>query len=155
MEKLFYLYFINLKPHAMKSKVLFLSLIIAIAMLSCKQNTPSTESQKEVAAQPAGGQKMIIAKVAIKAENVEDFINAAQTIIKSSNDEEGCIEYNLFQSPYEKTSFVFVEKYTGQAAIDFHFAQAYFKEFGSTIANWTQSPADIKIYDLAGERTAE
>lgn len=139
----------------MKSRVLILSLIFALALFSCKQKTQVTEPQKEIAVQPLGGQKMIIAKVAIKAENVDDFINAAQTIIKSSNEEEGCIEYNLFQSPYERTGFVFVEKYTGQAAIDFHFGQPYFKEFGSTIANWTQSPADIKIYDLAGERTAE
>ncbi|HLN56290.1 MAG TPA: putative quinol monooxygenase [Bacteroidales bacterium] len=139
----------------MKSRVLILSLLIAVAMFSCKQKTQVADPPKEVAAQPAGGQKMIIAKVAIKAENVDDFINAAQTIIKSSNEEEGCIEYNLFQSPYEKTSFVFVEKYTGQAAIDFHFGQPYFKEFGSTIANWTQSPADIKIYDIAGERSAQ
>lgn len=138
----------------MKSRILILSLLIAFAMSSCNQQPPVTETQKEVAAQP-DGQKMIIAKVAIKAENVGDFINAAQTIIKSSNEEERCIEYNLFQSPYEKTSFVFVEKYTGQAAIDFHFGQPYFKEFGSTIANWTQSPADIKIYDIAGERSAQ
>lgn len=139
----------------MKPRILFLSLIIAITALSCQQKPAAQETQNEVAAQPADNQMMIIAKVAIKPENVDDFINAAQSIIKSSNEEEGCIEYQLFQSPYDKSNFVFVEKYVNQAAIDFHFSTTYFKEFGSTIANWTASPAEIKIYGIASERTAE
>lgn len=136
----------------MKSKVFVLSLLIAFTAFSCKPKTPAAEPQQNVAAQPAEKQTMIIAKVSIKPENVKDFINAAQTIIKSSNEEEGCIEYNLFQSPYDEAKFVFVEKYKNQAAIDFHFAQPYFKEFGTTIANWTAGPSEIKIYDIAGER---
>ncbi len=136
----------------MKSKVFILSLLIAFSAISCKPKTPVAEPVQEAAAKPAESQTMIIAKVSIKPENVKDFINAAQTIIKSSNEEEGCIEYNLFQSPYDVTNFVFVEKYINQAAIDFHFAQPYFKEFGTTIANWTGAPSEIKIYDVAGER---
>ncbi len=139
----------------MKSRILILSLLVAFAAYSCKQKTTVAEPRQETAVQPADGQKMIIAKVSIKPENVEDFIKAAQGIIKSSNEEQGCIEYNLFQSPYDKSSFVFVEKYVNQAAIDFHFDQPYFSEFGSAISNWTASPAEIKIYDLNGERTAE
>lgn len=139
----------------MKTKILFLSLIIAMTVLACKQTTSVQENHQETAALPDTNMKMIIAKVSIKPENVTDFIDAAQTIIKSSNEEEGCIEYQLFQSPYEKTSFVFVEKYINQGAIDIHFSAPYFKEFGTTIANWTASPAEIKIYDIASEKMPE
>lgn len=136
----------------MKIRLLILALVI-ISSYSCKQKTPAMEQQQQqVTEKPADGQKMIIAKVSIKQENIEDFIKAAQGIVKSSNEEEGCIEYQLFQSPYDKTNFVFVEKYDNQSAIDFHFAQPYFSEFGTTISGWTSSPAEIKIYDLAGER---
>ncbi|HEX2970064.1 MAG TPA: putative quinol monooxygenase [Bacteroidales bacterium] len=135
----------------MKSKLLILSVMIAFTALSCKQNT--TPQQVETA-KPADNQKMIIAKISVKPENIEEFINAAQTIIKNSNEEEGCMEYNLFQSPYNKSNFVFVEKYVNQAAIDFHFGTTYFKEFGSVSSGWTSAPAEIKIYDISGERTA-
>lgn len=139
----------------MKPKILFISLIIAMTAFSCKQTTsPEAQSQQQTAT-PTDNQMMIIAKVSIKPENVEDFITAAQTIIKSSNEEEGCIEYQLFQNPYDPSSFVFVEKYVNQAAIDFHFSQNYFKEFGTTIGGWTASPAEIKIYEIASEKTAE
>lgn len=139
----------------MKSRILIMLLFISIAAFSCRQKAAAPAEQPVTAAAPAEGQKMIIAKVAIKSENVEDFIKAAQSIIKSSNEEEGCIEYQLFQSPYEKSNFVFVEKYVNQAAIDFHFGQPYFSEFGTTISGWTQGPAEIMIYDLAGERKAD
>lgn len=137
----------------MKSKVLIFCLF-AFVIISCNQKpaAPAVTPEETKTTQMVDGQKIIIAKVSIKPENVEDFINAAQGIIKSSNEEEGCIEYQLFQSPYDKSAFVFVEKYVNQAAIDFHFSQPYFAEFGNTIGNWTQSPAEIKIYDLAGER---
>lgn len=128
---------------------------MVFSAISCKPKAPVAEPVQEAAAKPAENQTMIIAKVSIKPENVKDFINAAQTIIKSSNEEEGCIEYNLFQSPYDPTMFVFVEKYKNQAAIDFHFAQPYFKEFGTTIGNWTAAPSEIKIYDLAGEKVPQ
>lgn len=139
----------------MKPRILFISLIIAMIALSCKQTAaPEPQTQQE-AAKPTDNQMMIIAKVRIKPGNVADFITAAQTIIKSSNEEEGCIEYQLFQSPYDPSSFVFVEKYVNQAAIDFHFGQTYFKEFGTTIGSWTESPAEIKIYEIASEKTPE
>lgn len=139
----------------MKTNLSLVTLIIALIFISCNQKPAAVENQDQTtmtSSQPAFEQKMIIAKVSIKPENVEDFIKAAQGIIKSSNEEEGCMEYQLFQSPYDKSSFVFVEKYVNQAAIDRHFSQPYFSEFGTTISGWTSSPAEIKIYDLAGER---
>jgi quinol monooxygenase YgiN len=139
----------------MKTKLLLLIVLMTLSF-SCKQKTTVMDQQpQQNTVQPSDGQKMIIAKVSIKPENTADFIKAAQGIIKSSNEEEGCIEYQLFQSPYDQTSFVFVEKYVNQAAIDHHFGAPYFKEFGSTISGWTNGPAEIKIYDITGERMPE
>ena len=58
----------------------------------------------------------------------------------------------LSQAPYEKTNFIFVEKYVNQAAIDTHFASSYFKEFGTISAEMTSLPMEIKIYDIAAEK---
>lgn len=139
----------------MKTKILLLSILLASAGFACKQKSApqAPESQQAEAVAPAPDyQKMIIAKVWIKPGNEADFINAAKSIIESSNKEEGCLGYMLYQDPYEKTNFIFVEKYKNQAAIDFHFAAPYFSEFGTLIEDWISKPAEIRILDIAAEK---
>ncbi|MBN2665767.1 MAG: antibiotic biosynthesis monooxygenase [Bacteroidales bacterium] len=139
----------------MKSKIFILSILLLSAGFACKQKTApqAPESpQAETIAPAPDYQKMIIAKAYIKPGKEADFINAAKAIIESSNKEEGCLEYMLYQDPYEKTNFIFVEKYINQAAIDFHFAAPYFSEFGTLIADWTSKPTEIRIIDIASEK---
>lgn len=139
----------------MKTKILIFSILLGFAGFSCKQKTAPVapeSTQAETVAPVPDYQKMIIARAYIKPGREADFINAAKSIIESSNKEEGCLGYMLYQDPYEKTNFIFVEKYKNQAAIDFHFAAPYFSEFGTLIADWTSKPTDIKIIDIAAEK---
>jgi quinol monooxygenase YgiN len=95
---------------------------------------------------------MITAKVFIKPGSETDFLSAAKIMIENSNKEEGCLGYMLYQDPFEKTNFIFVERYKNQAAIDVHFGTPYFKEFGTKTADMTVRPMEIKIFDIAGEK---
>ena len=96
-------------------------------------------------------QKMIIAKVNLKPEKVADFIAVAKEMIQKSNQESGCLFYQLYQDPYDHSKFVFVEKYKNQAAVDFHFATEYFKSFGPKIGDMVSSPSDIQVISIAAE----
>jgi quinol monooxygenase YgiN len=136
----------------MKTKILTIVAILFIGVIACKQQAPAPPAQPETAAQPAIIRKMITAKVFVKPGREADFISAAKIMVENSNKEPGCRGYKLYQDPYEKTSFIFVETYDNQAAIDFHFATPYFKEFGTTIADMVSEPAEIKILDIAGEK---
>jgi len=139
----------------MKTKILILSILLSVIGISCKPKTPvqpAQPSQPEAVAQTPDYQKMITAKVFIKPGKEAYFISAAKMMIENSNKQEGCLSYMLYQDPYEKTNFIFVEKYKNQAAIDVHFASPYFKEFGTIIADWTSKPTEIKIIDIAGEK---
>lgn len=135
----------------MKKTLLILLTVITGITLSCKQNAPAVQ-QPDVSVQTPDYQKMIIARAYIKPENVDEFISAAKSIIEASNNEEGCLSYMLYQDPYEKTNFIFVEKWKNQAAIDFHFETEHFKGFGATIADMTSKPTEIKIIDIAAEK---
>jgi quinol monooxygenase YgiN len=130
--------------------VLFLAVIIGIAA-SCNPKSPAAQ-QPEAVIQTPDYQKMIIARVFIKPGSEDQFISAARTMIDNSNKEEGCLGYMLYQEPYEKTNFIFVEKYKNQAAVDFHFGTDYFKEFGTKIGDLTAKPTEIKIIDIAAEK---
>ncbi len=134
----------------MKTKIFSVLILLIILGFACKSKTPVTEVQPQVTAAPAELSKMILAKVFIKPGSEAEFITAAQTMITNSNKEEGCTGYMLYQDPYEKTNFIFVESYKNQAAIDAHFAATYFKEFGTKIGNLTSKPTEIKIIDVAG-----
>jgi len=135
----------------MKSKILLLLVIICFAGVSCKQSTTSQAPQPESIITSSIVKKMIIAKVYIKSGREDDFISAAKTMIENSNKEEGCLGYMLYQDPYEKTNFIFVESYKDQAAIDFHFGTDYFKGFGDLIGDMTSQATDIKILDISAE----
>lgn len=136
----------------MKTKILILSILLSLTAISCKPKSPAQPSQPETIVQTPDYQKMITAKVYIKPGKEADFISAARMMIDNSNKEEGCLGYMLYQDPYEKTNFIFVEKYKNQAAIDTHFATPYFSEFGTITADWTSKPMEIKIIDIAGEK---
>jgi quinol monooxygenase YgiN len=138
----------------MKYGIAFLLICLPVFGMSCKQKPAPVQPQAEATSNTKAPdyQKIIQAKVFIKEGNEAAFIEAAKTIIENSNKEEGCLYYQLFQSPYEKTNFIFVERYRNQAAIDFHFGTQYFKEFGEKIGNLTTKPTEIVIYDVAGEK---
>jgi quinol monooxygenase YgiN len=136
----------------MKTKILIVFSILIMAGVACKQKTPAIPAQPVSDVQPAILKKMITARVFVKPGRESDFISAAKVMVENSNKESGCRGYKLYQDPYEKTNFIFVETYDNQAAIDFHFATSYFKEFGTTIADMVSEPADIKILDIAGEK---
>lgn len=139
----------------MKTKILFLLILAVVIVISCKSKAPAPPaqpSQTETVAPAPDYQKMITAKVFVLPGKEADFISAAKMMIENSNKEEGCLDYMLYQDPFEKTNFIFVEKYKNQAAIDVHFATPYFKEFGSKTADMTSKPTEIKIIDIAGEK---
>jgi quinol monooxygenase YgiN len=136
----------------MKTKILILLAVSIIAAFSCKPKTAVPVEVSETAIQPVEYKKMITARVFIKTGSEADFISAAKTMIDNSNSEEGCLGYMLYQDPYEKTNFIFVETYKNQAAVDAHFATSYFTEFGNKLADMTSSTTEIKIFDIAGEQ---
>lgn len=136
----------------MKTKILILATLFLTIGFACKPKTTTEPTLPAATVQTPDYQKMITAKVYINPGSEADFIAAAQEMITNSNKEEGCTGYMLYQDPYEKTNFIFVESYKNQAAVDAHFATPYFKGFGDKIGSMTSKPTEIKIFDIAGEK---
>jgi len=138
----------------MKAKFLILLFGAFILMSSFGNKTISSNKYQTDSfnkATDAEESMMITAKLSIKPEKINDSIAVAKEMIEKSNKENGCKSYQLYQDPYNNTSFIFVEEYKNQAAVDAHFATDYFKAFGPKIANLVQEPAKIKIVTVAKE----
>jgi len=125
--------------------------LLTLALISCVKNQPAPE-EVPVAVTADTTVKMITAHVYLKAEKVDAFIEAARAMIDSSNAEPGCIDYMLYQNPYDKTNFIFVETWKDQAAIDAHFAMPYFTAFGPKTADWVSQPTEIKILTVVSQQ---
>ncbi|MEI6050586.1 MAG: putative quinol monooxygenase [Bacteroidota bacterium] len=138
----------------MKVKLLVLLFSLAVVYSSCN-NKKSGEGVKvadSLASLPVTDFKMmIIAKVSVKPDKVNDFTVVAKEMIEKSNKESGCNFYQLYQDPYDNSKFVFVEEYKNQAAVDAHFAADYFTAFGPKISDLVTGPAVIKILSVAKE----
>ena len=136
----------------MRTQLFVFLIMTGLFVCSCKQTAQKDQSEPESAVQTPEYKKMITAKVFVKPGREADFIDAAKKMVENANKEEGCLGYMLYQDPYDKTNFIFVERYINQAAIDFHFETPYFKEFGTITADMTSKPAEVKILDIAGEK---
>jgi len=133
----------------MKIIHLLLAGLPLILVLSCSGNkTDENILTESVIKNDTIVQKMINARIYVKPDKVNDFIEAAREIIDSSNTEDGCLSYSLYQDPYDNTRFIMVELWKDQQAIDIHFEKTYFKEFGEKTNAWMEKPAELKIYDI-------
>ena len=112
----------------------------------CKEATEKTCCSAAASAEKTCSAKKIInAQIFIKPEKVDDFLAATKELIEKSRAEEGCITYNLYQDPHDKTKFFFFEEWKNQAAIDFHFATEHFVNFGKMLEEFASAEAIITV----------
>lgn len=116
-------------------KKLFFLLIMAVVVASCdnaaKKSDAGSAAEQTVAAKPT--KKVIVARLTVKEGAEAAFIEVASALVKATNQESGCLFYNLYQSPVDPKSFLFYEEYVDQAAFDFHAASDHFKAFQAGI----------------------
>ena len=68
----------------------------------------------------------VVAKLKVKSENLETFINLAKTLIEKSRAESGNVSYTLNQHLEEPITVAFIETWKDQQAIDIHNATEHY-----------------------------
>ena len=80
----------------------------------------------------------------------EAFVSSKVEAMERTRAEAGCLEYAMTVDPLDHTRVLLFERWADQAAFDAHMA-------GLATAPKSTGPApkgfDVKIYDIAGERT--
>lgn len=88
----------------------------------------------------------IVASCRIKADKIQEFIEAARPLVEASNKEAGCISYALHQDVKDEQEFAFIECWKDQASIDIHSASDHFKAAGPAFAELTEAEMIVKLY---------
>jgi quinol monooxygenase YgiN/mannose-6-phosphate isomerase-like protein (cupin superfamily) len=92
--------------------------------------------------------KVITGKFTAKPERKEELIQLAQSLFEPSRAEPGCASYNFYEDPTSENSFLFLEEWTSQKAIDQHFQTAHFKRFMEKFPDMIVGTPSIKIYEI-------
>jgi len=86
----------------------------------------------------------LIATIHVKEGKGAEFEALANQLIeKVIANEEGAIYYDLFRQ--DETTYVFLEKYKDEAALDVHRKTDYYKSIGAQMGAFMAGAPDIKI----------
>jgi quinol monooxygenase YgiN len=88
---------------------------------------------------------VLIARLKVKADKVEQARSAALAIVVASRNEAGCINYDIHQSIEDETVFFWHETWANKAAIDEHFATPFFQEFFAVVGEVAAEPPQINL----------
>ncbi len=121
-------------------KIVLLVAIIGLASIAYAQ-------QKSSVKKPEPMKKTVIARLSIKKEAVNEFIQFAEKLVEETRKEEGCISYNLYKNCFgQEAEFVFYEEYKEQAALDFHSKSEYLKQFFSDITQLLAGKPKVEVF---------
>ena len=89
----------------------------------------------------------IIAEFTVKSDKVEEFLNAAKPLVKGSNEEAGCLKYELHKDLKSDNVFFMVEEWKDQAAIDSHNQSAHYTSIVPKLAAFMAQEAKVTLIE--------
>ncbi|MBC1978325.1 putative quinol monooxygenase [Listeria marthii] len=87
----------------------------------------------------------IEARITIKKEQTEAFLQAAKEVIAASQKEAGNHGYELVQSTENETVFYMLEKWADMDAIQQHNESEHFQKFRKAAANFVAKELEISV----------
>ncbi len=88
----------------------------------------------------------VIAHVKAQEEKAEQVKEILTGLIGPTRKESGCISYALHQSTDDACSFLFVEEWASQAALDKHLQTPYLQSFLSKVDDVLAEPLDVTLW---------
>lgn len=132
-------------------KCLFIALLGLFVFSGCNMKTTTKEEsvivRTDMEEERTGDELKIVAIIKVKPECTQDILPVFQAVVTGSQEEEGCISYNLHQDVSDSTKFVMIEEWKSQDAIDIHNNTEHYKTFVDASADMVES-LDVTILKL-------
>ena len=92
--------------------------------------------------------KRVIAKLLLnETASLEFFKQCTQDLIVKSRAEDGNLSYDLYQHVEDSRTFLFVERYRDQEALDTHFSSEHLSIFLTNVTSLLKTKPDIMVED--------
>ncbi len=86
----------------------------------------------------------VVAKITVKPGMEKEFETVAMELVTKVNaNEPGCKLYRLHRLSDTPNVYVFMERYTDQAAVEAHRATDYFKALGRKMGEYMEGRAEV------------
>ncbi|CAN5683750.1 putative quinol monooxygenase [soil metagenome] len=95
---------------------------------------------------------VLVARLKVKEDAVEEAEKAALAIVAESRAEEGNINYDIHQAIDDPAVFVWHETWATKSALDEHFEKSYFKEFFAVVEKIAAEPPQITLTKMITEK---
>lgn len=92
--------------------------------------------------------KIITGVWIITPTETTNFLQLCKIAKQYAEQENGCINFNYYENRTVENTFLFLEEWKDQKAIDFHIEQWYFKEFMQNADPLLAEKPAMKIYDV-------
>ncbi|MFG6494893.1 putative quinol monooxygenase [Fictibacillus sp. UD] len=93
---------------------------------------------------------IIHAGLTVLKEKEEAFLEEVKTLVEASRAESGNIQYDLMKDTEKEATYMMVEVWENQEAVQNHNTSEHFVAFGEKAPSFMAAPTDVKIY--AGEQ---
>ena len=90
---------------------------------------------------------LLIARVPVKEERMDDFLKEAERVAAPSRKEEGCVSYEYFVSGEGKNLVVFLELWKDKAAITHHNGTGHFLTFQQAVDSLLSGAPEVTFYN--------
>lgn len=89
----------------------------------------------------------VVARFSIHAEKAEEFARVAnEWLVAPSQQEAGCIRYELWQDNEDPTVFCMVEEWESDEHLDAHLAASRGRTGGPNMADYMAGPTDMRRF---------
>jgi quinol monooxygenase YgiN len=91
----------------------------------------------------------VVAKLKIAPDKTAEFEQVAKDLMaKVKANEPGCLTYQLYKSKKEADTYIFMEQYANQAALDAHGKTEYFRAAGPKLGPCLAGAPEIQYFDI-------
>ena len=95
---------------------------------------------------------VLVARLKVKEDSIEEAKKAALEIVADSRAEAGNINYDVHQAIDDRTVFVWHETWANKAAIDEHFETQFFKDFFAKVEKFAAEPPQMTLTKMITEK---
>ena len=93
----------------------------------------------------------VVARFTIQADKTEEFARVAnEFLVTPSQQEKGCIRYELWQDNEDPTLFAMVEEWESDEDLDAHLAGSRNRSGGPNMGDYMAGPPDMRRFSKTG-----
>lgn len=90
---------------------------------------------------------IVMAKLSVKPEKKTELLKLAKGVMATTQKEEGCVSYVLYDNPHDPGGCMFVEEWTDKAALIRHSTAPHILEWRQQSAGFLSGKTTLKIYE--------